>query len=192
MAREFELKFRASARQMTAIMEDYQDFREINMVTTYYDTPGQELLSRRWMLRRRMENEASVCTLKIPGEDGGRCEWETECGDIGAAIDDLCSLGAPEELKALVSAGLEEVCGARFVRQAATVETEGCTVELALDRGILKGGARINILGEVEVELKSGSDEAAVAFARALAAKYGLVPEQASKYLRALYLAGRI
>ena len=192
MGREFELKFRASARQMTAIMEDYEGFREISMVTTYYDTPEQALLSRRWMLRRRMENGASVCTLKTPGANGGRCEWETECEDISAAIDALCSLGAPEELKELVASGLEEVCGARFVRQAAIVEAEGCTLELALDRGILKGGARINILGEVEVELKSGSEEAVTAFARALAAKYGLIPEQASKYLRALYLAGRI
>lgn len=192
MAREFELKFRASARQMTAIMEEYEGFREISMETTYYDTPEQNLLSSRWMLRRRVENGVSVCTLKTPCDDGGRCEWETECEDINAAIPALCSLGAPEELKNLVSSGLEAVCSARFIRQAAIIEAEDCTVELSLDRGILKGGARINLLGEVEVELKSGSEENMIAFAKALAAKYGLVPERASKYLRALYLTGRI
>ena len=42
---------------------------------------------------------------------------------------------------------------------------------------------------EVEVELKAGSDERAVAFAGQLAEKYGLVPEKRSKYRRALGLA---
>ena len=192
MAREFELKFRASVRQMTAIMEDYDGFREINMVTTYFDTPDQQLLPRHWTLRKRTENEISICTLKTPCDDGGRCEWETECDDITAAIPALCDLGAPEELKTLTAGGLETVCGARFVRQAALIELENCTVELALDRGILKGGARIELLGEVEVELKSGSEEAAIAFARDLAIKYGLMRERNSKYLRALDLTGRI
>ena len=192
MGREFELKFRASVRQMTAIMEEYQNFREINMATTYYDTPNQDLLKLRWTLRCRTENDVAVCALKVPCAEGGRNEWETECNDITAAIPALCELGAPEELKALTANGLEAVCGARFVRQAALIEADGCTVELALDRGILKGGARIVLLGEVEVELKPGSDEAAVTFAKALAAKYGLIPERNSKYIRALDLTGRI
>ena len=192
MAREFELKFRASANQLAAIMEEYQGFREISMVTTYYDTPNQDLLPRRWALRQRQENGVSVCTLKTPCADGGRCEWETECDDIIAAIPALCELGAPAELKELTTAGLEAVCGARFTRQAALIELEDCTLELALDRGFLKGGFRMNLMMEVEVELKSGSDEAAIAFARDLAVKYNLVRERNSKYLRALYLTGKI
>ena len=189
MAREFELKFRASARQMTAIMEDYSGFREINMETTYYDTPEQSLLPRRWTLRCRTENGVSVCALKTPCAEGGRCEWETECPDITAAIPALCDLGAPEELKALTAAGLEAVCGARFVRQAALIEADGCTVELALDRGILKGGARIVLLGEVEVELKSGNEQEVLLFSRVLEHKFGLTPEPRSKFRRALDLA---
>ena len=101
-------------------------------------------------------------------------------------------MGAPEELKTLTAGGLEAVCSARFTRQAALIELENATLELALDRGILKGGARFILFGEVEVELKSGSDEAAIAFAKALAAKYGLIPERNSKFLRALDLTGRI
>jgi len=192
MGREFELKYRASVTQMTAILEEYQGFREISMETTYYDTPDSSLSPRYWTLRRRLENGKPVCTLKTPCDEGGRCEWEVECGDITAAIPELCKLGAPEELQALVAGGLEEVCSARFIRQAATIELEDAAVELALDRGILKGGFRIQLLGEVEVELKAGSDEAAIAFARSLAARYGLIPEKRSKYRRALELAGRV
>ena len=192
MGREFELKFHAAPQQMTAILEDFTGFREIAMVTTYYDTPDCQLAPLRWTLRQRMENDVSVCTLKTPCQDGGRNEWEVECPDIMSAIDELCNQGAPEELKALAACGLEPVCGARFVRQAALVELENCTVELAVDRGILKGGFRIQLLGDVEVELKYGSDADVIAFAKTLAAKYGLVTERNSKYLRALNLAGKI
>ena len=192
MGREFELKFRASVRQMDAIKAEFDGFREINMVTAYYDTPDQALFSRHWTLRCRQENETAVCTLKTPCPEGGRTEWEAECADIEAAIPQLCKAGAPEELKDLAAGKLEKVCGARFVRQAALIELEDCTVELALDRGILQGGARMQLLGEVEVELKSGSQEAAIAFARDLAVKYGLMQERLSKYIRALDLTGRI
>jgi inorganic triphosphatase YgiF len=192
MGREFELKFRASANQLDAIRADFDGFREINMVTTYYDTPDNTLLSRHWTLRHRTENGVSVCTLKTPCDEGGRNEWEVECDDINAAIAQLCSLGAPAELSELVCGKLEATCSARFTRLAALVEQDGCTVELALDRGFLKGGFRMNLMIEVEVELKSGSDEAAIAFAKALAAKYGLIPERNSKHIRALSLTGRI
>ena len=192
MGREFELKYRASANQMAAIMADYDGFREITMETTYYDTPERSLAPRHWTLRRRMENGVSICALKIPCADGGRTEWETEAPDITSGVSELCKLGAPEELETLVSGGLEAICSARFIRQAALIELENCTVELALDRGILRGGARIELLGEVEVELKSGSDEAATAFAKALATKYRLIPESRSKYKRALALTGAI
>ena len=192
MAREFELKFRASVGQLTAIRDAYDGFREITMETTYYDTPEDTLSQRRWALRQRLENGESICTLKTPCAEGGRCEWETKCDDIAAAIPALCSLGAPEELKDLAAAGLVAVCSARFTRQAAIIELEDCVVELALDRGFLKGGFRMQLMHEVEVELKEGSDEAAVAFARTLAAKYGLIPERNSKYIRALDLTGRI
>ena len=58
-----------------------------------------------------------------------------------------------------------------------------------MDRGILLGGGKELPFAEVEVELKSGSEEAALTFAKALAAEFGLIPEAASKYKRALTLA---
>lgn len=191
MGREFELKFRATPEQIAGIRLSYDAFREISMETTYYDTPDRQLSPLRWTLRRRLENGISVCTLKTPGVNGGRGEWETECGDILAAIPELCKLGAPEALSDLVSGGVEAVCGARFTRLARLVELPDCAVELALDQGVLLGGGSVLPLSEVEVELKSGSEEAAVAFARTLAAGYGLTAENRSKYRRALDLANK-
>ena len=189
MGREFELKYRADAAKIAAIREKFGDFTEISMETAYYDTPDRRLSPLRWTLRRRYENGRSVCTLKTPAPGGARGEWETENADILAAVTELCKLGAPMQLLALTSGGVTQVCAARFTRQAKTVTLEECTVEIALDQGCLLGGGRELPLAEVEVELKAGREEAAVAFAKALAAEFGLEPEPGSKYRRALALA---
>ena len=189
LGREFELKYRADDAVIDAIREKYGDFRQIRMETTYYGTAGGELSRRKWTLRRRMENDVSVCTLKTPGGAHARNEYEVACGDIHTAIGLLCDIGAPQELKTLTDAGVVPVCGAKFIRLARTLRLEGLTVELALDRGFLTGGGKRMPLAEVEVELKEGSEEAAAAFAEALAEEFALLPEPRSKFARALYLA---
>ena len=189
MGREFELKFRADAAVIAAIREKYGSFTPISMETTYYDTFDLKLAMHRWTLRRRMENGVSVCTFKRPHKDGGRGEWEVECPNIMEGILALCKAGADEELLRVTAGGLMEVCGARFTRLAKTLEIPGGTVELALDQGVLLGKGKELPLAEVEVELKEGTDEAAVAFAKALAEEFSLVPEEKSKFVRAMALA---
>lgn len=190
MGREFELKFKATEKKQSIILGDFPlNWQTFTMETTYYDTPGRELGRLRWTLRRRYENDRPICTIKTPAPGGGRGEWETECGDILDAIPELCKLGAPPELPYFTRDGLEAVCGARFTRRAALLVLPECTVELALDSGVLYGGSKERKLWEIEVELKEGSEAGAVQFARELAAQYALRPEKKSKYRRALDLA---
>ena len=189
MGREFELKFRSDAATIAAIKEKFGDFTTISMETTYYDTMDLKLSMHHWTLRRRMENGVSVCTFKRPHKDGGRSEWEVEAANITEGILKLCQNGADLELMRATAGGLTEVCGARFTRLAAPLEIPGAKVELALDEGILLGRGKELPFAEVEVELKEGTDEAAVAFAKALAEEFGLVPEEKSKFARAMALA---
>ena len=189
MGREFELKFRADAAVIAAIREKYGDFTTISMETTYYDTFDLKLSLHRWTLRRRMENGKAVCTFKRPHDNGGRGDWEVEASSIMEGVMKLCQSGADWELMRCASGGLTEVCGARFTRLAKTLEIPGGTVELALDEGILLGKGKELPFAEVEVELKEGPDEAAVAFAKALAQEYGLTEEPKSKFVRAMMLA---
>ena len=105
------------------------------------------------------------------------------------AIPELIRLGAPIELVGLTARGVTAVCGARITRLAAMVCPEGCAVELALDRGVLTGTGKQLPFAEVEVELKSGSEDAAVAFAKALAEEFRLEEEPRSKFVRAMTLA---
>ena len=186
MGVEYELKFRATPQvQEQILLDNPGPWQTVCMETTYYETPTGALSARHFTLRKRLENGKSVCTLKTPAQNGARGEWETECETIEQAIPVLCKLGGPEDLEALCREGLIPVCGARFTRKAGTLNFLDCSVELALDEGILFRGKTEVPLCEIEVEHKSGSREATDAFARQLADIYGLQPERKSKFARA-------
>ncbi len=190
MGFEYEWKFRADPQAQTAILASVAgSAQRIAMQTTYYDTPSGQLAARRYTLRTRLENGICVCTLKTPGIGGSRREWEVPCDRIADGVKVLCKLGTPTELPALLAEGLVEVCGARFMRTAVTVQLDGCTVELALDQGVLTGGGRELPLCEVEVELKSGSREVCDRYAAELAQRFCLEQEPKSKFRRALELS---
>lgn len=104
------------------------------------------------------------------------------------AAKELCKLGAPEDLLTLTESGLTEACSARFTRLAKQIVLERCTVELALDEGTLMGGGKTLPFAEMEVELKSGEEAAATAFAEALAQEFNLTPEPKSKAQQAMEL----
>lgn len=188
MAKEFELKYQASPEILEEIQGNFSGFTPISMETTYFDTPDGAMKARRWTLRRRLENGTAVCSLKTPGDFIRRGEWEAEGEDILTLLPVLCQLGAPEELLSLTASGISPVCGARFTRLAARIQLEAGEVELALDQGVFLGGGRQVPFAEVEVELKEGTEEAALAFAGALAERFHLTPETRGKVERAMAL----
>lgn len=189
MGRELEQKYTATAAVQAAIRQDFDGFQEYAMETTYFDTADGALAARKITLRLRKENGVSICTMKTPLSDGSRGEFECQACDIRQGLAMLAKLGAPAQILALTQQELIPVCGAKFTRLATQVSTADGTAELALDRGVLLGGGQEMPLCEVEVELKTGSDEAVLALADALAEKYGLLPEKHSKFRRALALA---
>ena len=190
MGIEFELKFAATVEQQEAVAAAYLPvYQPFHMDTTYFDTPSFALSDRKITLRRRLENGVSVCTVKTPVSTYGRGEWDCKMERIEDAIQELCKLGASEELLTLTAEGIKAVCGAQFDRRAGVVAFGDSQLELALDQGILFGGGREIPLCEIEVELKSGSPEDAVNFAMALAHRFVLQPEHLSKFRRSLALA---
>lgn len=188
MGIEFEVKFRATREQLEALRNEPGLEAWYAMETTYYDTPEGALSARRFTLRRRRENDRSVCTLKTPDQGLGRREFEVDSGSIKDALPELCKLSGMPELAAL-SDRLQPVCGAVFNRIAKTVELPDCTVELALDVGVLTGGGKEEYLCEAEAELKAGSRDAMLEYVRYLMRTYGLTQERNSKFRRAQLLA---
>lgn len=190
MASEFELKYRADGDILAAIREAYPgQWREIPMAATYYDTPDGALSAKGWTLRCRREGDKDICTLKTPGVNFLRGEWEMACSEITQALVPLSRMSGCLELLELASRGLVAVCGAKFTRQALDMEKGEFTAELALDEGILHAGTREIPLCEVELELKSGSREAMKGYAAEFARHYGLEIEPGSKYARASALS---
>ena len=190
MGIEFELKYTATEQQQQALLAAYPlEYQSYRMATTYYDTPSGALSAKKVTLRRRMENDLSVCTVKTPVSTYGRGEWECLCDNIEIGLPELCKLGAPEELLAIAAEGIVEVCGAKFLRQAAPVTFRDSQLEIAVDKGLLLGGGKELPLIEIEVELKEGNPEDAVAFGALLVSRFGLVAESRSKFRRALALA---
>ena len=189
MGKEFELKYQASSEILQKIQEKLGDFHAITMETHYYDAPDGSLQKLRWTLRRRLENGVSICGLKTPGKNLIRGEWEARCSTMEEGLAALCAMDVPEEFPRLVSSGVREVCGARFTRLAKIMPTQDGTVEVALDQGVFLGGSKEQPFSELEVELKSGSRQAAEQFAEMLAEEYGLHTFWISKYERAMALA---
>ena len=189
MGAEYELKYRADKDILKSVYTTFPArWQKIVMETTYYDTPSRALSANGYMLRCRLENGVSVCTLKTKGVDNLRGEWEVRCDSVEVAIPELCKLGCPSELPVLCKEGLIPICGARFTRNAGTFTLRDCTLELALDQGMLFAEDNELPLCEIEVEHKSGHRDATDDFARQLADIYNLQPEEKSKFARALEL----
>lgn len=187
MGREFEQKYAATEAILADLAVQYPDGHMISMQTAYYDTPDGALSAQQMTLRIRSENDQQICTLKTPLSNGSRGEWECPAGDIATGLCHLLALGAPLMLRS--PNDLRVVCGARFNRWAVPLPTADGMAELALDQGVLLGGGKELPFWEVELELKSGSEEALLSLAHQLAAAYHLKPEPKSKFRRALELA---
>lgn len=186
MGLEYELKYTADEEILASIAGVLPaPSQELQMQTTYYDTPAQALSERRYTLRLRKENGKSVCAVKTPAGKAGRGEWEVEKERIEDAIPELCKLGAPADLAELTAGGVAPLCGAEFHRTTWDLFIGDAYIELALDKGVLLGGGREEPFCEIEVELKEGDKEIVDAFGADLAAACGLKPETKSKFRRA-------
>ncbi len=183
MGRELEYKYAATPQKLESIAAQYGPFRQLEMCTTYYDTPSRSLSARHCTLRLRQENGVCICTLKMPLPDGSRAEFECNADTIEEGI------AAIPQAAALIDGPVEPVCGARFTRLAALVNTGDGTAELALDRGVLLGGGREAPLCELELEHKTGNDIATMVMGHSLSMEFDLPMEQKSKFARAMALS---
>lgn len=186
MALEYELKYTADEDTLSSIARVLPPAsQELDMHTTYFDTPAGDFAARRYTLRLRQENERSVATLKTPAKGKGRQEYEVEAASIEAAIPALCKLDAPGELSELAAKGLAPLCEAKFHRTTWDLFIGEAYIELALDKGVLIGGGKEEAFCEIEVELKEGDKEIVDAFGADLANACGLKVQPKSKYQRA-------
>jgi inorganic triphosphatase YgiF len=161
---------------------------------TYYDTADGRLAAARHGLRVRRVGERALITLKGPAAvDAAGVHRRAEYEFPGADPHPLSwPPGPPRELALALTGGapLAPIAAVQTERQILHAAREGLVVaELALDRGVLRGGGREQPFTELEIELLPAGDPADIAaIAKALAAHITLDPEPRSKLQRAMAL----
>lgn len=177
--REIELKFLLDAAGAMAVLAALPGGPAVKtLYATYFDTADHALSRRGFGLRVRRSGDTRIQTLKsAAGDDGGRDEWEWR---IEGDTPDLSLLAAtPAALPdgaALVP--LFTVVSRRTLRM---VEEAGSDIELVIDEGEVRAGARVEPLLELELELKAGNPAALHALAKRLAAVAPLTPSSVTK-----------
>ena len=169
--------------------------RSRQLVTTYYDTPGQALRRRGVALRVRRDGNRLLQTLKMPvGVDGGARHFreydsalDGERPDVGRIDRNIVG----PLLRDGMARKLRPVFTTSFERRVLPVRLGDTDIEVALDVGELKAGRRRAPICEAELELKSGSPARLYELALAMQADLPLHIERRTKAARGYRLLDR-
>lgn len=201
--REIELKLTLSEGDIRALAGT-PAFMELTggkattrlLISVYFDTPDGALGRQRMSLRIRDNGEKRVQTAKL---DGGlskglsqTLEYESE---IAGDAPDLSLIGDREVIRRIENVLAGEAPVPLFEtyinRTAALIDIAGeGTVELAIDIGDVRAGAKRAPLDEVELELKSGAPFAMLSAAEKLFAGVAVTPSKLHKARRGFALIG--
>lgn len=203
---EIEMKYGiGSKEQAEEIWEDHQllgigelDSREtVLMKAVYFDTEDRVLSENDMAFRVRMEGNRIVASLKWSGcaVDGYHTREEInvpvtdETYFISPPTDLFKESEQGKELIRLVGdKRLHNLMENRFLRRKMRVDSGNAICEVAIDTGeIITDGGSMPIC-ELEIELYSGEPEEIKQMGANLLEKYGLTPENRSKYARGLKL----
>ncbi len=178
-------------------IKDHKTDEEIEMHAVYFDTEDRRLYREGIAFRVRREGCKLVATLKWNGSSE---EGMHKREEINVPVSDEEKLHTPDIRifdQSEMCEVLEKVVGKRtllpvmdiyFTRRQMRLDTGKSISELSVDCGEIVAGGRTAPISELEIELYSGEESDMKALGEALAAKYQLSPEDASKYKRGLDL----
>lgn len=160
----------------------------------YLDSEEGNLNEAGLALRIRKEGEKWVATVKTKGSsvDGlhSRDEWDVEIENPVPSIEYFKNTSIYTDLQAALGGEiLTSLFTTKFERRIVNLSVkEKSLIELAIDIGEIIVKNRREEIAEVELELKSGEAEDLSFIGDILIQKYGLVPEERSKFYRGLML----
>ena len=166
------------------------------MAARYFDTEDMQLNRQKISYRVREENHSFIATIKAGGavENGMHRHFEVNI-PVSSDKPDLTVFKECgtfyETLSGIAGKNLQLIVKTEFRREAVTVEQNNSVLEIALDWGTLFGGTQSSAIMEVEIELKSGNEQAVTLLGEALCEQFpSLRRESRSKFYRGLVLAG--
>lgn len=148
------------------------------LLSTYFDTPGNALWIRGYVLRIRVTADGNVMTLKRPETGSPVALARNEVNVTVSGLDPEVSLFGEE-----IADEIEEIASgvpliARFTvqvrRRTSLVECGASSVEVALDTGFVVDGAVKAPLQELEFELKTGDPAVVFELAQRVAEEFSL------------------
>ena len=191
---EFELKFEIPAQSLPQIVAAmHAESAQLQMLQAcYFDTKEGTLASSGLVLRLRKEGTDWVQTAKaMTSSPLERLEHNVKIQSPKSTVSNKAlpsidlSRHAHEKIGKLIMDALKIKPDALFPALIAVYETDvqrlnytvkhaGSIIEIALDQGMVVSGGRSATLCELEIELKQGKPEHAIALARTWCATYGL------------------
>jgi triphosphatase len=171
--REVEIKLEfdpADAARLAAHPLLYSRPQEQDLVSIYFDTPGETLHKAGVYLRIRDIDGRQVQTIKTAKSGGGlfdRLEWERE---VRGRTPDFSGSGMA--LKPLLTpdllASLRPAFETRVTRTIYRLGHDGSDIELAIDQGEIATATKRSAISELELELKRGETKSLFSLARVL------------------------
>lgn len=200
---EQELKFTVPAPLMGRLAKDPRlskapasRAKKSQLINVYYDTPKGDLHRLGWSVRIRLSNQQFIQTIKNSQEPSAglftRPEWEFTLPDNQL---DLSSEKTPESFRRLLQENqwqdqIEPLFRSEIHRTTRKVTLPNVQFELALDKGAVFFGDKIEEISELELELKQGDLVDMLVFALDLVPDHAIRIGDLSKSERGYRLAG--
>lgn len=178
-------------------MEEKDSREKVYMKASYFDTDDYILSKNDIAFRVRMEGSRIVASLKWKGASVEGLHTREE---INVPVNDEACFIMPDPeifkesdigrdmITLLAGRPLHSLLETRFLRSRMRIDTGKTICEVAIDEGEIVTDYGILPICELEIELFSGDQEEVRKIGDTLAEKYGLVPEDRSKYARGLKL----
>jgi len=158
---ELKLEFEPDdRRRLEAAIAPKPAPRAEHLVTTYFDTPGRDLLKAGYTLRVRQSGKRYVQTVKQVGPAAAglfdRAEWEQPIAGTQPRLD-----GRSGPIVKAVGAGKLARIKPAFItevrRRTFRIAEAGSDIEVAVDGGEIRAGELCEPLSEIELEHRAGS-----------------------------------
>ena len=206
---EFELKFEVPAASLAKLLAAVRVKKaQLQLLQAcYFDTQDQALARDGVVIRIRRENGIWVQTIKASTNnalerlehnltiDGGADVANNAMPNIDLSqnipknirqlLESILKINLDQQTPALVPVFETDVQRLKF-----DVTHAGSKIEIALDQGLLESNGKSVALCELEIELKEGKPEHAVAVARKWRSQYGLNISTISKSMKGQRLHG--
>lgn len=193
---KLEIQDEAQIENIREFLQEYKNqvWQRIKMKAIYYDTEDNFYQNHKIAYRVRCENNCIVATYK-----SGKVNTEGvfERVEINRKVTSLTPninvFADAKDIWSLIKITKDKkfipIIVTDFVRECIEITWQDSEIEVALDRGFVKGKEHKAPILEVELELKRGHMEALLSLKDDLTKRFNLEISTISKYKKGLILA---